>query len=98
MVGLHRQIQNTLEEMGMTKKFEAIIEGTTQKHWEQMMKEAGLVDIEMSQESLSIVRLVFSLGVNAGQGDMMDSMREIYNMDIDLFEEFFNEDEDSLLQ
>lgn len=82
----------------MAKKFEAVIEGTSQKNWEEMLKETGLVKLNMSQETLSVARLVFSMGVNAGQVEMMDSMREIYNMDVDLFEEFFDEDEDSLLQ
>lgn len=64
-----------------------------QAKWETTMNESGISKIAVSEEIFALLRVTFQLGYQEGQTDTMDQMKDIYENDIDLFEEMFADEE-----
>lgn len=64
-----------------------------QAKWEQVMNETGVSKLDMPKEYFAVIRVLFQLGYQEGQTDTMDQMKDIYENDIDLFEEMFADEE-----
>lgn len=64
-----------------------------QTNWEETLGASDLLDLNLPKEFMDIVQAYYEKGHNAGESAAIDSMREIYENDVDLFEEFFEIDD-----
>lgn len=61
--------------------------------WNEIFKETGLEKMSIPREMLAVVKVYFMLAFEEGQAYMINNMREIYNHDPCLFEDFFEENQ-----
>lgn len=69
---------------------EAIIRGVSQQNWLDSMKKSGLDKLELPQSVLNLMQQAFELGHNSGQVLMLDVLKDIYDNDVDTFEDIFD--------
>lgn len=65
-----------------------------QAKWEKVMNETGASKLSMPIEYFAVMRIYFQLAYQEGQADMLESMKEVYENDPDLFEEMFDDEDE----
>lgn len=81
----------------MSEYNKIIAQELRQQEWKEMMQHTGMDKLKLTQDQLSLMRLCFTLGFDAGADTMMDILKDIREQDTEVFENLFNgtyEDED----
>ena len=64
-----------------------------QGKWEKDMEDTGISKLAIPEEYVAIMRVCYQLGYQGGQTDTFNEIKDIFNNDIDAFQEMFDDDE-----
>lgn len=75
--------------MKVSGKLDEDLNAIVQAKWEQTIKETDAANLPIPIEMFSIIRVFFQLAYQEGQADTIAQLKQIYENDVDLFQEIF---------
>lgn len=81
----------------MDSKIDKDLTALVQDKWERFVKESDIDNLRLPIEAFKVMRVVFQLAYQEGQADTFTQLKQVFEEDIDLFEEIFEDDIDRKL-